>query len=138
MNDLSNAAIGSRAIAPAAGGRTRPMYWSVRRELWENRSISLAPIVVAAFVLSGVLISMITLPRRIAAILALDPVKQSEALTMPYSALACALIVTGFLVGTFYCLDALQVSAAIGVSCSGNRCRYPISRPCSRRRAFRS
>ena len=29
----------------------RPMYWSVRRELWENRSILVAPLLVMAFVL---------------------------------------------------------------------------------------
>ena len=26
---------------------TRPFYWSVRRELWENRSIYIAPLIVA-------------------------------------------------------------------------------------------
>ena len=29
---------------------TRPFYWSVLRELWENRSIYVAPIVVAIVV----------------------------------------------------------------------------------------
>jgi hypothetical protein len=29
---------------------TRPFYWSVQRELWENRSIYVAPMIVAAVV----------------------------------------------------------------------------------------
>ncbi|MEY2573333.1 MAG: hypothetical protein QOJ87_1546, partial [Verrucomicrobiota bacterium] len=32
---------------------TRPFYWSVRRELWENRSIYLAPLIAAAVVIFG-------------------------------------------------------------------------------------
>ena len=48
--------------APAALSATRPLYWSVRRELWENRSIYVAPLVVAAVVLFGFLISTLRLP----------------------------------------------------------------------------
>ena len=38
------------------------MYWSVRRELWENRSIYIAPLAVAAVVLFGFLDQLIDLP----------------------------------------------------------------------------
>ena len=31
---------------------TRPFYWSVRRELWENRSIYIAPLAAAAVLCS--------------------------------------------------------------------------------------
>ena len=66
MNTQSNAVpespLDSQGIAPAAMSATRPMYWSVRRELWENRSIYIAPLAVAAVVLFGFLISMIGLP----------------------------------------------------------------------------
>ena len=57
MNLQSNAVPGSsgdsqinesQAIAPAVVMTTRPFYWSVRRELWENRSIYVAPLAVAA------------------------------------------------------------------------------------------
>jgi len=41
MNTQSNAipdsALESQGIAPAVISATRPMYWSVRRELWEYR-----------------------------------------------------------------------------------------------------
>ncbi|MDQ6800450.1 MAG: ABC transporter permease [Acidobacteriota bacterium] len=63
------------AIAPAAISPTRPMYWSVQRELWENRSIFIAPLAVLGVVLFGFLISLFTLPNRMHAVLALDAAK---------------------------------------------------------------
>ena len=47
---------------PAALSPTRPFYWSVRRELWENRSLWIAPLVVAAVVLFGFTVSLFTAP----------------------------------------------------------------------------
>ena len=85
-----------------------PLYWSVRRELWENRSLYLAPLIVESVFLLGFLISTITLPRRMAAALAADPAKQREIVTMPFSAAAFLMIVTVFVVSVFYCLDALH------------------------------
>jgi len=55
----------SQVAAPAAIVPTRPMYWSVRRELWENRSIYLAPMVVAAVAVFGSFISTIVLAQRL-------------------------------------------------------------------------
>jgi ABC-2 type transport system permease protein len=65
--------------APSASSATRPLYWSVRRELWENRSIYVAPLAAAAVVLIGFLISMVGQPNRLRAALALDPQKQGIA-----------------------------------------------------------
>jgi len=86
----------------------RPMYWSVRRELWENRSIYLAPLIVVAVVFLGFLFSTITLPHRMRTLSAFDAAKQHDAVTMPYSAIAGVTILTAFIVGVFYCLDALH------------------------------
>jgi ABC-2 type transport system permease protein len=97
-----------QGIAPAAMSPTRPMYWSVRRELWENRSIYIAPLLVAAVVLFGYLISTITLPHRMRAILALAPAQQRAAIEKPYAVTAGLIILTAFIVGVFYCLDALH------------------------------
>ena len=51
--------------------KPQPFYWSVWRELWENRSIYVAPILVAIVVLFGFLVSTIgsagTPPRSVAA-----------------------------------------------------------------------
>jgi len=38
---------------------TRPLYWSIRRELWENRSLYIAPLTIASLFLVGFLISTI-------------------------------------------------------------------------------
>jgi ABC-2 type transport system permease protein len=107
-NTVPEFPVDSQGVAPAAMPATRTMYWSVRRELWENRSIYIAPLVAAAVALFGFLISTMTLPHRMRAVLALDPAKQHQAVAMPYSFVAALLIATAFIVGVFYCLDALH------------------------------
>jgi ABC-2 type transport system permease protein len=88
---------------------TRPFYWSVCRELWENRSIYIAPLIVAAVQVFGLAISTIGLAGRRRALLLLDdPVKQRAAIEMPYDAAAMMMIFVVFIVGVFYCLDALH------------------------------
>ena len=112
MNSPSNAmpesSLDTQGIAPAAMPATRPMYWSVRRELWENRSIYVAPLAVAAVFLFGFLVSTITVPHRMRDVLALDPVQQHELIEQPYIFAAGLLMVTQMLVGVFYSLDALH------------------------------
>jgi ABC-2 type transport system permease protein len=89
-------------------GTTRPLYWSVCREVWENRSIYIAPLAVAVVVLFGFMISTYGLPERRRAVLLLDPAKARAAIDMPYNVAAMMLIFTAFIVGVFYCLDALH------------------------------
>jgi ABC-2 type transport system permease protein len=86
----------------------RPLLWSVRRELWENRSIYLAPLIVAGVILFGFLISTVTLPRRIGGLLPADAGQQQRAIELPYDMLAGMVLITAFIVGAFYCLDALH------------------------------
>jgi ABC-2 type transport system permease protein len=86
----------------------RPFYWSVRRELWENRSIYVAPLAVAAVVLLGSAISLVGVPRSVRGVAALDLEIQSAMLAHPYAHIAMLLVATGILVGIFYCLDALH------------------------------
>src|ERR1700761_7549920 len=85
--------------------KPQPFYWSVRRELWENRSIYVAPILVAIVVLFGFLVSTIGLPERRREVLLLDAVKARAAIEVPYNMAAIMLILTAFIVGVFYCLD---------------------------------
>jgi ABC-2 type transport system permease protein len=108
MNMPSNPVPESAAVnAPGYRQPTRPFYWSVWRELWENRSIYVAPILVAVVVLFGFLVSTIGLPERRQAVLLLDPAKARAAIEAPYDMAAIMLILTAFIVGVFYCLDAL-------------------------------
>jgi ABC-2 type transport system permease protein len=97
----------SPVIVPAAIPATRHMYWSVRRELWENRSLYLAPLAVAALILAASLISTIGLPGKLHGT-SLDPVQQQELLEQPYTFAALLLMFTTFVVGVFYCVDTLQ------------------------------
>ena len=78
--------------------QTRPFYWSVRRELWENRSIYIAPLIVAGVVMFGFLMSTIGLPERRRAVLLLDPAVQRVAIEMPYNVAAMVLMFTGFII----------------------------------------
>jgi len=87
---------------------TRPFYWSVRRELWENRSIYIAPLIVAAVQVFGFAISAIGLAERRRAVLLLDPARQGALIEQPYDVAAMMMIFTVFIVGVFYCLDALH------------------------------
>jgi len=87
---------------------TRPFYWSVRRELWENRSIYIAPLIVAAFEVFGFAISTIGLADRRRAVLLLDAAHQRAAIEQPYDLAAMMMIFIVFIVGVFYCLDALH------------------------------
>ena len=90
------------------GAPTRPLYWSVWRELWENRSIYIAPLIVAAVQVFGFAISTIGLAERRRAVLLLEPAKQRAAIEIPYDIAAMMMLFTVFIVGVFYCLDALH------------------------------
>ena len=108
----------------------------MRRELWENRSVYLAPLVVAAVVL-------VRLPdqppfagtdaRRVDARRRRSSMPRSSSAVQlggapdhgrPPSSSASSIAST-----------RCTASGAIAASCSGNRCLSPTSRPCSRRRA---
>lgn len=101
--------VGSGVSAPGYNiEKTRPLYWSVWRELWENRSIYIAPLIVAAVQVFGFAISAIGLADRRRGVLLLDPTDGRAAIEQPYDLAAMIMIFTVFIVGVFYCLDALH------------------------------
>ena len=111
MNTKSNTVPASPLESAVTDRRysTRPFYWSVRRELWENRSIYIAPLIVAAVQVFGFAISTIGLAERRRAVLLLDdPVKQRAGIEAPYDIAAMMMIFVVFIIGVFYCLDALH------------------------------
>jgi ABC-2 type transport system permease protein len=117
MNTQSNAVPGSphhsqtnasQVIAPAVISETQRMYWLVRRELWESRSIYIAPLAAAALFLFGFLISTVHLRDKMRAAFALDPMLQHELIVQPYDFAALLIMFTTFVVAVFYCLDALH------------------------------
>ncbi len=62
MNTPSNAALELPNESQASSRPTQPFYWSVLRELWENRSIYIAPSIVAAIILFGSFVGVFHLP----------------------------------------------------------------------------
>jgi ABC-2 type transport system permease protein len=108
MNTASNTIPESAGVnAPGYSVPTRPFYWSVRRELWENKSIFIAPLIVAGVILFGVLVSIRHLPDLRRKALLLGPERMRAAIELPYDIVAIMIILTAFIVGVFYCLDAL-------------------------------
>src|SRR5580704_1707481 len=98
----------AQSVAPAAFPATRALYWSVRRELWENRSIYIAPLAVAALVVFGFAVSLFNLPNTLRDMSGLDAARQGAWLAMPYDFAAMAVTVTALIVGVFYCLGSLH------------------------------
>jgi ABC-2 type transport system permease protein len=83
----------SQGIAPAIVRATQPFYWSVRRELWEYRSIYIAPLAVAAVTLFGYLIALMI---------------RGVALLQPFSFAASVIMMAAFIVSIFYSLETLH------------------------------
>jgi ABC-2 type transport system permease protein len=98
----------AQEVASAGPSPIRPLYWSVRRELWESRSLYVAPASAAVVFLLGFLIGTIHLPATIRSLPALDPMHQHETIALPYHMAAGLLMFTAMVVGGFYCVDALQ------------------------------
>src|SRR5579864_7506020 len=97
MNTQSTAmpeSFDSQRIAPGLSA-TQPLLWSVRRELWEYRSIYVAPLAVAAVMLFGFLIA--TIGRA----MSMDPARRAAVLTEPNDFAALLIMGTAFIVGVF-------------------------------------
>jgi ABC-2 type transport system permease protein len=105
----------SEAMAPLEANVTVPvvipasrrLYWSVRRELWENRAIYIAPLAVAALIMVAFLIGAIHPPIKMRDAMALDPVQHQDLVEQPYTFAAFLLMGTTLIVAMFYCLEAL-------------------------------
>ena len=83
-------------------------FWSVRRELWEHRAVILAPLVVSVVVLAAVAFNVRNLQEKIGLLAAMKPAQQQFAVMMPFGLAAMVVLLTAFVVGAFYCFDALN------------------------------
>jgi ABC-2 type transport system permease protein len=96
----------SQGVAPAVLISPRPLYWSMRRELWENRSIYIAPLAAAGVGVMAFLIGLgfsHSMRHK-----AEDAPDRQVMLVMPYAHAVWLLLATSLTVGFFYCLDALN------------------------------
>jgi len=89
----------------AAPTPTRPFYWSVQRELWEARSLYIAPLVAAGVVLLGLIISALHLPSEMPAP---DPDRLRGAVAGVSAVLSILVVLTAAITAFFYALDALH------------------------------
>lgn len=103
-----SSAVETEAARPAApASSTSPFYWSVRREIWEYRSIYLAPLIAAGLVIFGFFIRSAHLGEVVRETETLPPVAQMFRLAVPFGIATSAIMVTGLIVAFFYCLGAL-------------------------------
>ncbi len=112
MSTQSNAAnelpLEARATAQTFISPGRRFYWSVRRELWENRSIYLAPAAAAGFVILGVLISVARGALHLSITVTTNGMTEQRGVAAFYDATMAAIMLVALIVSAFYCLSALH------------------------------
>ena len=82
---------------------SQAMVWSVRRELWENRSIYIAPLAVAPLAIIAFVFNALRLPEKMR-----GPAGQlHDAIQQPYDFVAGLLMAVTMIVAVVYSLDAL-------------------------------
>jgi len=106
-NVLREPALDSANVAVARASPTRPLYWSLRRELWENRWIFVGLLAVAFVFLVGFLFNMARWLDNLRSLSTTDPVKYWEVVSEPYNIGAGALMAALILMNIFYCSEAL-------------------------------
>lgn len=95
---------GSPAFGPAALSPARLFYWSVRRELWENRFIYIVPLIVAAVVLFGFALGAAYLPHMRAGA---SPSPATHVVATPLNFAVFTLMLAYVILTLIYCLGAL-------------------------------
>jgi len=106
-NVMQETSFRSQGIAGASIPAVKLMYWSVRRELWENRVIYVAPVAIACVFLFGFSISIFHLVIEMHAAPWLDAMQQRELFGQPYEFAEDLVMAATLIVGVFYSVDAL-------------------------------
>jgi ABC-2 type transport system permease protein len=84
------------------------LYWSVRREFWENRSLTVAPLGAIGLGLGVFFFSLAYAPMSsMQTFGVIDPTQPTLGLVMPYSHIGMLATFAGIIVAMVYCLDAL-------------------------------
>jgi ABC-2 type transport system permease protein len=97
----------SQPAAPETLVRTRPFYWSVRRELWEYRSVYLVPLAIAGVSLLSFLFVMPHLPHMMRAAMVSAPIHYRDRVAHPFEMAAAFILGAMFLVSIYYAIDCL-------------------------------
>jgi len=108
MNTQSNAtapSLGVQSVAPSDTPALRQFYSLVQREIWESRSVYIAPLAAAGLFLLGFVISLVFLPGRLRS--AVGSAELHNVINRPFDIIAVLIMGVTFLVALLYCLDAL-------------------------------
>jgi ABC-2 type transport system permease protein len=100
----SEAKAGSPTFGPAGLSPVRLFYWSVRRELWENRFLYIVPLIVAGVVLFGFAIGAASLPHTRVGV---SPPAAAHAIPTPLNFAMFAVMLAYVILTVVYCLGAL-------------------------------
>jgi ABC-2 type transport system permease protein len=100
---VSEHSVQAQGFAAAVVVAARPLYWSIRRELWENRFVYVAPFAAAAIFIFGFTVRVIRL-RIHAEDLRLVT---THDMAKPYELAATLIMGIAILIGLIYSLDAL-------------------------------
>jgi ABC-2 type transport system permease protein len=98
----------AHVTVPVVIPASRRFFWSLRREMWETRSLYLAPLAVAALFLVAFLIAAIHPQGRMHLTISLNDAQHQAHVADPYTVAAFLLMGTAFVVAVFYCLEALH------------------------------
>ncbi len=90
---------------PVLQGPARAFAWSIRRELWEHRSIYMAPAIAAGLVITGVVLAHVPGSH---VEMKMDAAGNVFAAILPYLFAAGVILGTSLLVAFAYCLSALH------------------------------
>src|SRR5262249_18519459 len=104
MNTQSNATappLGAQSVVPADIPAMRQFYSLVQREIWETRSLYIAPLAAAGLFLLSFVISMVYLVGRPYSALG---VAEMRDVIKPFDTVAVLIMVVTFFVAVFYCL----------------------------------
>jgi len=82
--------------------------WSVRRELWRNRSIWIGPLAAGVVLVASFVAGTIAAPDRVSCLLDGAPDTRHDAVVRPYFFAAGMVALAGLIAAVFYCLDTLQ------------------------------
>jgi ABC-2 type transport system permease protein len=108
QSNLTSASFDSQGIVPALVSATRPIYWSIRREFWENRYLYMATLAIAAIFLFGYLINVIHSPGQLAALLVSHYAHNHVDISGPFEISAALMMGATILISVFYCAEALH------------------------------
>lgn len=99
--------VSAQVAAPHPVTGMRRFYWSVVRELWENRSIYLVPMGTAAAFFFFFLATVPRLPAGVRALDPLDSARQQAFYVRPYAIVELMTMGVALVVAIVFCLDAL-------------------------------